>query len=591
MHTGIVSRHEPFLTVSTRTIALTLAIFGALISPAMAGPTSTTLSGTPEQTTYGETVEFNARVDGGGPSGTVTFMDGAKELSSSVLGAVGAQSSLAAGDYHTCALTNAGGVQCWGDNNNGELGDGNAPTDRHTPVPVTGLSSGVAAVAAGDGHTCALTDAGAVLCWGYNGFGQLGDGTITNRSIPVAVTGLSSGVSAIAAGGIHTCALTNAGAVKCWGRNFFGQLGDGTTTERHTPVPVVGLSNGGAAIVAGYDHTCALTGAGAVKCWGRNNYGQLGDGTLTDRHTRIPVTGLSSGVAAIASGEAHTCAVTDANAVKCWGYNGDGQLGDNSTTDRHTPVPVNGLSSEVAAIAAGGHHTCALTDAGVGTALCWGRNSSGELGDNSTIDRHTPVPVIGLSSGVSAISAGYGDTCALTDAGAGKCWGGNGDGQLGDNSTTARHTPVGVVGIGPGMALVPAEAVFSTAKLNAGTRPIIANYNGDALNDASTSTVLFHVVEKGGTTTKIKTKPKKPTVGNTVRLKIKVKSVAPAVGKPKGKAVIKDGRKKLGKFKVKKGKAKIKLRSLSAGTHKIKAKFRGDKNWNKSKAKKKVKVR
>ena len=176
-------------------------------------------------------------------------------------------------------------------------------------MPVTGLSGG-AAVAAGGVHTCALTTSGGVLCWGYNGDGRRGDGTRTDRSTPVAVTGLDSGAAAIAAGHDHTCAVTTPGGVICWGDNDHGQLGDGTRTDGSTPVAVVGLSSGVAAVAAGFDHTCAVTTPGGVMCWGWNYYGQLGDGTTTDLSTPVGVVGLSSGVVRVAVGAWHTCALT-----------------------------------------------------------------------------------------------------------------------------------------------------------------------------------------------------------------------------------------------------------------------------------------
>ncbi|MBI4518809.1 MAG: hypothetical protein HY699_23695 [Deltaproteobacteria bacterium] len=220
-------------------------------------------------------------------------------------------------------------------------------------------------LAAGSSHTCALTAAGGVKCWGNNDFGRLGDGTMTSRSsTPVDVSGLSSGMTAVTAGDYHTCALTAAGGVKCWGYNAKGQLGDGTSTQRLTPVDVIGLTGSATAVAAGGRHTCALTAAGGVKCWGYNVEGQLGDGTTTDRTTPVDVSGLTSGVTAVAAWDYHTCALTAAGGVKCWGYNGAGQLGDGTTTQRTTPVDVSGLTSGVTAVTADGMHTCALTAAG-----------------------------------------------------------------------------------------------------------------------------------------------------------------------------------------------------------------------------------
>jgi len=374
-------------------------------------------------------------------------------------------SAVSAGDNHTCALTSAGGIKCWGSNGNGQLGDGTT-THRHTPVDVSGLASGVVAITAGGLHTCALTSEGGVKCWGNNDFGQLGDGTTDGSSTPVDVSGLTSGVVAITARGVHSCALTSAGGVKCWGANDFGELGDGTTTDRHTPVDVSGLTSGVVAITAGGVHSCALTSAGGVKCWGYNIAGELGDGTTANRYTPVDVSGLTSGIAVVAAGMLNTCALTSVGGVKCWGANDAGQLGDGTKRDRHTPVNVSGLTSGVVAVAAGFHHACART--GAGELKCWGANESGQLGDGTERDRHTPVNVSGLTRGLAAISAGGLHTCAVTSGGGIRCWGNNKRGQLGDDNACGSHcpTPVQVVGFGRAQCAVPkvTDKKLATAK-------------------------------------------------------------------------------------------------------------------------------
>ena len=361
-----------------------------------------------------------------------------KNVPLKVGGLAGQMQAPAAGTYHTCALTGDGGVFCWGANWNGQLGD-NTTSSRWTPGPVSGLVGSVRSIAAGSNHTCALTDAGGVKCWGSNYDGKIGDGSTTDRLTPVDVSGLGSGVKAIAAGDSHTCALTDVGGVKCWGDNYEGQLGDGTTVNRLTPANVSGLSSGVKAIAAGNDYTCAVTDAGAVKCWGDNWGGRLGDGTTTDRLTPVNVSGLNSGVEAIAASAGHTCAVTGAGGVKCWGNNSFGELGDGTTTDRLTPAAVSGLDAEVTAVAAGNGHTCALTD--VGGVVCWGGNQAGQLGDGTLSNRHTPGDVSELTAGVSAIAANLAHTCAVTGSGEVRCWGYNLGGQLGLPYQPMRSAP------------------------------------------------------------------------------------------------------------------------------------------------------
>jgi alpha-tubulin suppressor-like RCC1 family protein len=353
---------------------------------------------------------------------------------------------VAAGGSHTCAGVD-GGVQCWGDNTYGQLGDG-THSGRTTPVDVVGLNASARALITGDHHTCALTASNGVKCWGGNGAGQLGDGTTTDRTTPVDVSGLGSGVHTIAAGGGHTCALVY-GGVRCWGWNADGQLGDGSKVIRTTPVAVSGLSSGMRAVAAGASHTCAVTDGGAVQCWGDNRYGQLGDGSTTDRTTPVNVLGLDSGVRAIAAGGYHTCALTAAGQMKCWGANDSGQLGDGTTIQHATPVDVSGLAGGVSALGAGGCHTCALMDTVQGGGIqCWGDNGHGQLGDGTTIPRMTPVEVFGLTINVDAVAAGTRHTCAVVQEDRLTCWGRNDYGQLGDGSMQDRTIPVHVAGFG-----------------------------------------------------------------------------------------------------------------------------------------------
>jgi alpha-tubulin suppressor-like RCC1 family protein len=349
----------------------------------------------------------------------------------------------AAGD-HNCAITTDAALLCWGSNYSGQLGDGTT-ADHSTPQAVTGLAEGVSAVATGTSHTCAISGDGQLQCWGANGDGRLGDGTTAQSSTPVDVDGLSSGVISVAAGEFHTCAVTDVGGVKCWGKNDKGQLGTGTTSfdPTLTPVDVVGLSAGVVAVAAGSWHTCALLATGGVKCWGYNYWGQLGNGTNEDVPLPVDVVGLV-GTTKIAAGATYNCAITDipsTGGLQCWGYNGLGQLGDGTTDDRYTPVGVIGHSSGVTDVSGSVNHTCAVTDAG--RLQCWGSNLYGQLGDGTTASRSTPGDVTGLTSGVTAVASGGLHTCAITDYGT-LCWGSNSDDQLG-NELGASSTPVAVV--------------------------------------------------------------------------------------------------------------------------------------------------
>lgn len=338
----------------------------------------------------------------------------------------------AGGQSFACAVVAGGGVKCWGDNTYGALGDGSASAPENvpeassaTPVDVTGLSGGVTAIAVGQSAACVINAAGGVECWGSNGAGELGNGSIGNAAtmtniysaVPVKVTGLASGVTAIAHGQLFACALTGAGGVKCWGDNsIYGELGNGSATSGSrasspTPVDVKGLS-GVTAITAGLDFACALTAAGGVKCWG-NGGGIFNIGNFANSTVPFTVTdpAMRSGVKAISAGGGYLCALTAAGGVRCLGGDRYGQLGSGATV----PAPgvsanVSGLTSGVTAIAAGGESACALTAAG--GVKCWG-NGYGL----------TPADIPSLTSGVTAVAAGWTQECAVTTANGVECWG------------------------------------------------------------------------------------------------------------------------------------------------------------------------
>lgn len=385
--------------------------------------------------------------------------------------------------YHTCALLNSGAVRCWGANYSGQLGDGST-SDRTKPVDVVGLDSGVAMLALGGAHSCAVMSSGAVKCWGNNGSGQLGDSTTTHRTTPVDVVTLNRNVARVTAGSSHTCALLTSGVVKCWGNNSSGQLGNGASSIRTTLIDVVGLSSGVNTIAVGRDTSCAVTTGGGAKCWGSNYSGQIGDGTTIDRPAPVDVINLGE-VSKITPSGSHSCALSNTGGVFCWGANYYGELGNGATNAQLQPVATSGLGSGVIDIAVGDYHSCALlTSGGV---MCWGYNYYGQLGDNTTINRITPVAVFGLASGVKAITAGGYHSCALLNSGAVYCWGANYYGQLGDGSTTNRSIPSASLGLGSGVSAVSAGGANTCVLLSNGAVYCWgANYDGQ-LGDGTTN--------------------------------------------------------------------------------------------------------
>ena len=443
------------------------------------------------------------------------------------------QKLLSLGGLHSCAVTTSRGVKCWGQNDNGQLGDGTL-TNSYLPkdVYVSGTSgttlSDVLAISAGHSHTCALISGGTVKCWGDNAAGQLGDGTATDSKNPVSVLASAgttlTGVVSISAGYSHTCVVMSDGTARCWGYNAWGQLGNGSALSSSYPVNVyVSGSSGTAlsnvsAISAGWGHVCAVLTTGTAWCWGNNSSGQLGDGATNYRVNPVQVLGVGSvatlsGVAAISAGgvgggDSHTCALLTNGGIRCWGRDNYGQLGnDASSADSNRPVVVDGFATSGAiSISVGGQFACAVTTTGGGK--CWGRSKWAQIGDQAATDRYTPVSVISATSGtaltgVAAINAGgSGDeqhACALLSSGGTvQCWGNNQTGQAGQSTGSNWSSARSVDGIsGPVDTTAP---TFSSAAVNAAGTTISLTFS-EAMSPSTSAASAFTVLVNGSSRT------------------------------------------------------------------------------------------
>jgi alpha-tubulin suppressor-like RCC1 family protein len=292
----------------------------------------------------------------------------------------------------------------------------------------------------GSEHSCAVLEGGSAVCWGRNWAGQLGDGSYGESWTPVQVTSIANAIG-IDGGYAHSCAVLSSGLVECWGLNNHGQLGDGTNNISNTPVPVLGISDG-TAISAHEMFSCGVLSSGSVSCWGNNDYGQLGNGSTVTSNMPVQVSGIPDAVG-IALGPFHACAVLSGGSVACWGNNGGGRLGDGSTAPSPVPVQVVGISSATY-VTAGSGHSCALLAGG--SVECWGEGWTGQLGDGLGVNSPVPVEVFGISDAID-IAAGDDHSCAVLASGSVECWGANFFGELGDGTNNPSDYPVEVSGI------------------------------------------------------------------------------------------------------------------------------------------------
>ncbi|MDP9145630.1 MAG: hypothetical protein M3N43_13230 [Actinomycetota bacterium] len=344
-------------------------------------------------------------------------------------------SAFAAGAVSSCAVLANGLTRCWGSNDDLQLGDGTA-TSQSVPVAVSGGHQ-FTTVAIGTTHACAVDVAGAAWCWGRNGSGQLGDGTTIDRFNPVAVQGAAV-FTQVTVGALHSCGIRSDGIALCWGSGANGRLGTGSNTSRLVPTPVASGTWTKLSSSTG-SHTCGIRPDQTLWCWGFNTNGRLGDGTTTDRAAPALVLGDFTW-RDVAVGGGHTCGVTTLDTTQCWGFGGQGQLGTGGTTNHSIPVPVSG-GQVFDRITAGNTHTCALTVDGV--AWCWGGGGFGQLGTGTALGSPSPAAVAGAFVW-QRLSGGGEHTCGRTVDGSALCWGRNQFGQIGDGTNLTRLSPAAV---------------------------------------------------------------------------------------------------------------------------------------------------
>ncbi len=338
--------------------------------------------------------------------------------------------SVSANEKHACAILDDGNLKCWGFNNYGQLGIGSQTLQNSPQLVDLGLGRTAVSVSLGRFHTCAILDGGTLKCWGHNYEGQLGIGSTSGIFVGLALpqtVNLGTGKTAVTVslGEEHTCANLDDGSLKCWGRNDYGQLGVGSTIGQTTPQLVdLGVGRTALSVILGSFHTCAILDDGMMKCWGYHGSGRLGVGSANTNQETPQSVNLGVGRTAIYAGlgSEHTCANLDDGSLKCWGVNNYGQLGIGSTTNQETPQLVDlGLGRTALSVSLGEEHTCAILDDG--SLKCWGQNTYGQF--NSDLTRVRNPKEIGIKSSVNVKQSSVGNdyTCAILYDDSLKCWG------------------------------------------------------------------------------------------------------------------------------------------------------------------------
>lgn len=328
----------------------------------------------------------------------------------------------------------------FGDGANGKLGT-NSITSTSSPIQTMPIGTNWSSVEADDGHTAAIKTDGTLWAWGRNAYGQLGDNTSVNKSSPIQTISLGADWLSVSCGSRHTAAIKTDGTLWLWGFNGGGELGDGTTTNRSSPVQTISLGTDWLSVSCGFGHTAAIKTDGTLWSWGWRNYGQLGDNTANIFvNISSPVQTISGGTdwASVSCGSYHTAAMKTDGTLWLWGSNTNAMIGDNTLTNRSSPVQTSSKGSDWASVSCGGAHTAAIKIDG--TLWAWGYNYYGQLGNNTRSRKFTPTLAIG--TGWASVSCGGSHTAAIKTDGTLWAWGYNSSGQLGDNTGVSRSSPV-----------------------------------------------------------------------------------------------------------------------------------------------------
>jgi alpha-tubulin suppressor-like RCC1 family protein len=358
--------------------------------------------------------------------------------------------TVSTGGFHTCGIRTTGRLYCWGYDGYGELGDGGTNTNRSTPVQVAGGHTDWTSVSAGGRHTCARRSSGRLYCWGDDDGGQLGDGGgFAQRAVPTLVAGGGTTWTAVSAGTSHTCGRRTNGRLYCWGSDGYGQVGnDAALSNQGLPALVAGGATTWTMVSAGNTHTCGRRNTGRLYCWGEDDAGQIGDGgTAMNRPTPVQVAGNVTTWTTVSVGDDHSCGRRSTGRLYCWGNDNWGELGDGGTaTDRFAPVQVAGNATTWTTVNAGDDHVCARrTNSRL---YCWGADNYGQLGDNGSLgDRTVPTIVANGFTDWVGVDAGALHTCGRRSSNRVFCWGSNSAGQQGSGTTGVEHrTPAQVDG-------------------------------------------------------------------------------------------------------------------------------------------------